>query len=83
MFCSVPNTHTHERLLPMGDNNKNGYEIRESLLGMAIGILSERDTKERENEYLKPEGTRKPVLGYDVKEVLETAERLYEFVNRK
>ena len=67
----------------MGDNNKNGYEIRESLLGMAIGILSERDTKERENEYLKPEGARKPVLGYDVKEVLETAERLYEFVNRK
>lgn len=68
----------------MGDNNKkNGYEIRESLLGMAIGILSERDSRLRENEYLKPEGTRNPIEGYDVEEVLKTAERLYEFVNSK
>jgi len=68
----------------MGDNNsKNGYEIRESLLGMAIGILSERDSRLRENEYLKPEGNRNPIEGYDVEEVLKTAERLYEFVNSK
>tara|TARA_B100000073_G_scaffold347217_1_gene360813 strand:- start:3020 stop:3229 length:210 start_codon:yes stop_codon:yes gene_type:complete len=69
----------------MGDKNngKNGYEIRESLLGMAIGILSDRDSRLRENEYLKPEGTRNPIKGYDVDEVLKTAERLYEFVSRK
>jgi hypothetical protein len=68
----------------MGDNNnKNGYEIRESLLGMAIGILSDRDSRLRENEYLKPEGTRNPIEGYDVEEVLKTAEKLYEFVSSK
>jgi len=68
----------------MGDNNnKTGYEIRESLLGMAIGILAERDSRLRENEYLKPEGTRNPIDGYDVEEVLRTAERLYEFVVTK
>ena len=68
----------------MGDNtNKNGYQVRESLLGMAMGILSERDARDRENEYLKPEGTRLPVKGYDLDEVLATAEKLYEFVSKK
>jgi hypothetical protein len=69
----------------MGDKNngKNGYEIRESLLSMAVGILSERDSRLRENEYLKPEGTRNPINGYDLDEVLKTAERLYEFVSQK
>ena len=69
----------------MGDNynGKNGYEIRESLLGMAIGILSERDSRLRENEYLKPEGTRNPIDGYTVEEVIETAETLYKFIQKK
>ena len=69
----------------MGDKNngKNGYEIRESLLGMAVGILSERDSVLRENEYLKPEGTRNPIKSYDVDEVLRTAEKLYAFVSSK
>lgn len=66
-----------------GKNTKNGYEVRENLLGMAIGILSERDNKERENEYLKPEGQRLPVKGYDLDEVLATAEKLYAFVSKK
>jgi len=69
----------------MGDKNngKNGYEIREALLGMAVGILSDRDSRLRENEYLKPEGNRNPINGYDLDEVLKTAERLYEFVSQK
>ena len=68
----------------MGDfNGKNGYEIRESLLGMAIGILSERDSRLRENEYLKPEGTRNPIDGYTVEEVINTAETLYKFIQKK
>lgn len=66
----------------MGDKNKNGYEIRESLLGMAIGILSERDSRERENEYLKPEGNRQPVKGYDVDEVIKIAQKLDSFVSQ-
>jgi len=68
----------------MGDFvGKNGYEIRETLLGMAIGILSERDSRLRENEYLKPEGTRNPIDGYTVEEVIETAESLYQFIQKK
>lgn len=69
----------------MGDNynGKNGYEIREGLLGMAIGILSDRDSRLRENEYLKPEGTRQPIDGYTVEEVIETAETLYKFIQKK
>jgi len=68
----------------MGDNtNKNGYQVRESLLGMAIGILSERDSRERENEALKPSGTQQPIKGYDLEEVLTVAEKLYQFVSKK
>ena len=67
----------------MGDTNKNGYEIRESLLGMAIGILQSRHDVLRENEYLKPEGQRDSIEPYSVEEVLKTAENLYSFVSKK
>lgn len=66
----------------MGDKNKNAYEIRESLLGMAVGILSDRDSRLRENEYLKPEGTRNPIEGYGVDEVIEIAKKLDSFVSQ-
>ena len=67
----------------MGDSNKNGYEIRESLLGMAVGILQEKNNTLRENEYLKPEGQRDSIEPYSVEEVLKTAENLYSFVSKK
>lgn len=67
----------------MDFQNKNGFEIRENLIGMAIGILQDRDNRERENEYLKPEGTRSPIKGYTVEEVIKTAETLYKFVQTK
>jgi len=67
----------------MGDSNKNGYEIRESLLGMAIGILQTKNDVLRENEYLKPEGQRDEISPYTVDEVLKTAETLYQFVSKK
>ena len=67
----------------MGDLNKNGYEIRESLLGLAVGILDTRNATLRENEYLKPEGQQQEIQPYDVKEVLQTAETLYQFVSKK
>ena len=67
----------------MGDTNKNGYEIREGLLGLAVGMLQERNQTLRENEYLKPEGKRQEVLPYTVDEVLDTAETLYKFVSKK
>jgi len=67
----------------MGDTNKNGYEIRESLLGLAVGILQEKNNVLRENEYLKPEGDRDSISPYTVEEVLKTAETLYSFVSKK
>lgn len=67
----------------MGDTNKNGYEIRESLLGLAVGILQEKNSVLRENEYLKPEGDRDSISPYTVDEVLKTAETLYTFVSKK
>ena len=63
--------------------NKNGYEIRESLLGLAVGILDTRNATLRENEYLKPEGQQQEIQPYDVQEVLKTAETLYQFVSKK
>ena len=66
----------------MGDINKNGYEIRESLLGMAIGILQEEVNSKRENEYLKPEGTRQPVQAFSVEDVIAVAQKLDTFVSR-
>jgi hypothetical protein len=67
----------------MGDSNKNGYEIRESLLGLAVGILDTRNATLRENEYIKPEGQQQEIQPYDVQEVLQTAETLYQFVSKK
>ena len=67
----------------MGDSSKNGYEIRESLLGLAVGILDTRNATLRENEYLKPEGQQQEIQPYDVQEVLQTAETLYQFVSKK
>jgi hypothetical protein len=62
---------------------KNGYEIRENLLGMAISILQERVNQQRENEYLKPEDARQPVEGFDVEDVIAIAQRLDSFVSNK
>mgnify|MGYP001184455384 CR=1 len=67
----------------MGDTNKNGYEIRESLLGLAVGILQERNSTLRENEYLKPQGSQNGIEPYSIEEVLQTAETLYSFVSKK
>ena len=67
----------------MGDSSKNGYEIRESLLGLAVGILDTRNATLRENEYIKPEGQQQEIQPYDVQEVLQTAETLYQFVSKK
>ena len=75
---------THRKVINMSDKNfKSGYEIRESLIGMAIGINQERCDREWGNETLKPEGQRNPVAPYTVDEVLNTAETLYAFVTKK
>ena len=67
----------------MGDKNKSGYELRSDLLGMAIGILESRNSRQWENEHLKPEGTRQPVNPFATEDVLVVAEKLYNFVQSK
>ena len=67
----------------MGDKNKNGYELRTDLLGMAIGIVSDKVNRQFENEHLKPEGTRTPVQPYTTEDIIAEAEKLYAFVQKK
>ena len=68
----------------MSDNtNKSGYELRTDLLGMAMGIVSERKHRTVENELLKPEGQRNAVAPWTTEEILTEAEKLYTFVQKK
>jgi len=48
----------------MGNSNKNGYELRTDLLGMAIGILENRGQRQLQNEHFKPEHQRSAVAPY-------------------
>mgnify|MGYP003152459899 CR=1 FL=1 len=66
----------------MGDS-RNGYELRTDLLGMAIGIVCDKVNRQFENEHLKPEGTRSPVEPYTTEDIIEEAEKLYAFVQKK
>jgi hypothetical protein len=67
----------------MGDTNRNGFELRTDLLGMAMGIVSERVQRQFENEHLKPEGTRQPVAPFTTEDIIAEAEKLYAFVQKK
>tara|TARA_B100001758_G_C17792879_1_gene295622 strand:- start:276 stop:479 length:204 start_codon:yes stop_codon:yes gene_type:complete len=67
----------------MSDNNKNAYELRTDLLGMAIGIVESRESREFENEHLKPEGKRSRVSLYTTDDVIAEATKLYSFVQNK
>ena len=71
---------THTRENKMSGNNKSGYELRADLLGMAIGIVSERNHRRNENEHLKPEGQRNAVEPWTTEDVITEAEKLYSFV---
>jgi len=71
----------------MGDKNKSGYELRTELLGMAIGILQDRQNRQECNEHFKAENNstyqRVPVSPYATEDVLDVAEKLYHFVQKK
>ena len=71
----------------MSDSNKSGYTIRAVLLGMAIGILESRNNRLESNEHFKAENDRKyhrqPVMPYTIDEVIDEAQKLYEFVQKK
>ena len=67
----------------MSKDSKSGYELRNDLLGMAIGILQDRQSRQFDNEHLKPEGQRNAVEPYTTEDVLAEAEKLYAFVQKK
>ena len=59
----------------MSDSKRSGYAIRTDLLGMAIGVLESRNSRQFDNECLKPDGQRSPVAPYTTDEVLFVAEK--------
>ena len=71
----------------MGDNNKSGYQLRTDLLGMAIGIVSDRTSRLEQNEHFAAENDskyqRKAILPYAAEDVIAEAEKLYAFVQKK
>jgi len=67
----------------MGEKTKSGFELRSELLGMAIGILETQNSRQFDNEHLKPEGERTPVEPFTTEGVIKEAEKLYEFVQKK
>ena len=67
----------------MSDSKKSGYELRTDLLGMAIGIVSDKVARQFENEHLKPEGQRTAVVSYTTEDIITEAEKLYVFVRNK
>jgi hypothetical protein len=75
------NTYTKEN--KMGNSSKSGYELRTDLLGMAIGIVQEKVSRQFENEHMKPEGQRLPVAPFTTEDVINEAEKLYMFVQIK
>ncbi len=64
-------------------DSRSGYAIRADLLGMAIGIVESKVSRQFDNECLKPEGQRTPVSPYTTDDVITTADKLYNFVQSK
>ena len=71
----------------MGDKNKSGYELRQELLGMATGIVSDRTNRLEANEHFAADNDskyqRKSIAPYTTEDVIAEAEKLYAFVQKK
>jgi hypothetical protein len=63
--------------------NKSGYELRMTLLGMATTILQDKVGRQWDNQHLKDLADRKPVESYSTEDVIAEAEKLYAFVQKK
>ena len=68
-------------------DNKSGYQLRQELLGMAMGIVSERVSRLEANEHFLAENDkryqRKPIDPFTSEDVIAEAEKLYAFVEKK
>jgi hypothetical protein len=71
----------------MSNGNKSGYQLRADLLGMAVGILQDRNNRQEQNEHFLVANSggyeRKPIAPYVTDDVLVIAEKLYNFVKTK
>ena len=71
----------------MSDSNKSGYQLRQELLGMAMGIVSERVQRLEANEHFLAENDkryqRKPINPFTSEDIIAEAEKLYAFVEKK
>ena len=64
--------------------SKSGYELRTDLLGMAQGILSDKVSRQFDNEHLKTDVSQmNPVEPYTTEDIIAEAEKLYAFVQKK
>ena len=67
--------------------NRNAYELRTDLLGMAAGIVSDKTNRLEQNEHFKAEDNedyrRKSIAPYTAEEIIAVAEKLYQFVQTK
>ena len=68
-------------------DNKSGYQLRTELLGMAMGIVSERVNRLEQNEHFLAENDkryqRKTIDPFTAEDIIVEAAKLYEFVQRK
>ena len=68
-------------------DSKNGYQLRTELLGMAMGIVSERVNRLESNEHFLAENdrhyARKPIEPFTSEDIIVEAEKLYAFVQKK
>ena len=68
-------------------DKKSGYELRTELLGMAMGIVSERVHRLESNEHFAAENDRKyqrkAIPPFTTEEIISEAEKLYHFVQKK
>ena len=66
----------------MSESTKSPYELRAELLSMSIGILESQTQRKLENEYMLPEDQRKQIEPFTLKQVLEIANELNQFVSK-
>jgi len=71
----------------MSNENKSGYQLRTDLLGMAMGLVQERINRLEANEHFLAENDkryqRKAIEPFTAEDIIEEAQKLYEFVQKK
>ncbi len=65
-------------------NNKSGFELRTEILGMAMGMLEENRAQTTNQFYAQTDEQREgklcPIIEITPEQVIDQAQKLYEFV---